>query len=275
VALVTIHTVVHIASNPLVPGIRLGLRVAVCTGEDRVVVRIRVAGAAHTVGVAMVQREPGVIELAIRPLDSVVAGCTGGREIGGDVVRIVRILVVRFVAAIAVSGQGRVIVVDVAVGASARRYSMRACEREAGLVVVKVGVGPFDRVMADLAGLRKARLHVIRVIGVVEIGQMASDAGGVVQLVIVVDMAVRALSRRRRVRSGQGPAGLRMIEFAVSPGHGVVAGFAGQGQAGLDVIYGTNRVVVVLLMAGNAGRLVELVITTDMAVGAGTRRHGV
>jgi hypothetical protein len=28
-------------------------------------------------------------------------------------------------------------------------------------------------------------------------------------------------------------------------------------------------------MAGNAGRLVELVITADMAVGAGTRWHGV
>jgi len=275
VALVAIHTVVHIASNTLVCGIRLGLRVAVCTGEDRVVVRIRVAGAAHTVGVAMVQREPGVIELAIRPLDRVVAGCTGGREMGGDVVRIVRILVVRLVAAIAVRGQVFVIVVDVAVGAGARRYGMRAREGEAGLVVVKVGVGPFDRVMADLAGLRKASLHVIRVIRVVEIGQVASDAGGVVELVIVVDVAVRALSRWHRVRTGQGPASLRVIEFAVSPGHGVVAGFAGQGQAGLDVIYGTNRVVVVLLMAGNAGRLVELVVTIDVAVGAGTRRHGV
>src|ERR1700674_738331 len=88
-------------------------------------------------------------------------------------------------------------------------------------------------------------------------------------------MAVRALSRRHRVRTGQGPAGLRVIEFAVSPGHGVVAGFAGQGQAGLDVIYGTHRVVVVLLMAGDAGRLVELVVPIDVAVGAGTWRNGV
>ena len=88
-------------------------------------------------------------------------------------------------------------------------------------------------------------------------------------------MAVRALSRWHRVRTGQGPASLRVIEFAVSPGHGVVAGFAGQGQAGLDVIYGTNRVVVVLLMAGDAGRLVELVVPIDVAVGAGTWRNGV
>jgi len=180
VALIAIHTVVHIASNTLVRGIRLGLRVAICTGEDRIVVRIRVASAAHTIGVAMVQREPGVIELAIRPLDSVVAGCTGGREMSGDVVRIVRILVVRLVAAIAVRGQVGVVVVYVAVGASARRDGVRAGEREARLAVVKVGVGPSDRVMADLAGLRKASLHVIRVIRVVEIGQVASDAGGVV-----------------------------------------------------------------------------------------------
>ena len=88
-------------------------------------------------------------------------------------------------------------------------------------------------------------------------------------------MAVRALSRRHRVRTGQGPAGLRVIEFAVSPGHGVVAGFAGQGQAGLDVIYGTNRVVVVLLVAGNARGLGKVVIVIDVAIGAGARRHGV
>ena len=95
-------------------------------------------------------------------------------------VRIVRILVIRLVAAIAVRGQVGVVVVYVAVGASARRDGVRTGEREARLVVVKVGVGPFDRVMADLAGLRKASLHVIRVIGVVEVGQVASDTGGVV-----------------------------------------------------------------------------------------------
>ena len=180
VALVAIHTVVHIAPHALVPGVGLGLGVAVSTGKDRVVVGIRVASGAHAVSVAMVQWPPGVIELAIRPLDSVVAGRAGSRESGGDVVRIGRIHIVRLVAAIAVGGQVFVIVVDVAVGAGARRYGMRAGEREAGLAVVKVGVGPFDRVMADLAGLRKASLHVIRVIGVVEVGQVASDTGGVV-----------------------------------------------------------------------------------------------
>ena len=178
--LVAIRTVVHIASNTLVFGIRLGLRVAACTSEDQVVVRIRVASAAHTVGVAMVQREPRVIELAIRPLDRVVASCTGGREMGGDVVRIVRMLVVPLMAAMAIGGQVFVIVVDVAVGAGARQYGMRACEREAGLAVVEIGVGPFDRVVADLAGLWKASLHMIRVIGAIKIGQMASDADGVV-----------------------------------------------------------------------------------------------
>ena len=179
-ALVAIHTVVHIAPHALVPGVGLGLGVAVRTGKDRVVVGIRVASGAHAVGVAMVQWPPGVIERSIRPLDSVVAGRAGSRESGGDVVRIVRILVVRLVAAIAVRGQVGVVVVYVAVGASARRDGVRAGEREARLVVVKVGIGPFDRVMANLAGLRKASLHVIRVIGVLEVGQVASDAGGVV-----------------------------------------------------------------------------------------------
>lgn len=54
VALVAIHTVVHIAPHALVPGVGLGLGVAGSTGKDRVVVGIRVARGAHAVGVAMV-----------------------------------------------------------------------------------------------------------------------------------------------------------------------------------------------------------------------------
>ena len=113
-ALVAIHTVVHIASNTLVCGIRLGLRVAVCTGEDRVVVRIRVAGAAHTVGVAMVQREPCVIERCARPRYRGVARRARGRETRRRMVGVGRAVVVRLMAGVAIGRRSRKHVVDVA-----------------------------------------------------------------------------------------------------------------------------------------------------------------
>ncbi len=68
--------------------------------------------------------------------------------------------------------------------------------------MVKIGVGPLDGVVADLTGLRETGLHMIWVVGLVVIVQVARDAGGIVQLVIVVDVAVSALSRRHRVRTG-------------------------------------------------------------------------
>lgn len=189
-ALVAVHAVVHVALHALVVRIGLGFGVAVRTSKHRIVVGVRVAGRAHAVGVAMVQREPGVIELAVRPLDGVMAGGAGGRETSGNMVRVGGVLIIGLVATVAVGGQVAVVVVDVAIGAGARRHSVRPGEREARLAVVEVGVSPLDGVVADFAGLGEARLHVIRVIRIVEIGQVAGDARRVVQLVIVVDVAI-------------------------------------------------------------------------------------
>ena len=189
-------------------GVRLRLRMAVSAGEDRVVVGIRVAVGADSVGVAMVHWEPGVIELSVRPLDGVVAGGASGREVRGCVIRIVRVQVVRFVAAVAVRRQVLVVVVDVAIRAGSRRHDVRTREREAGLAVIEVGIRPFDRVMAELAGLREPGGDVIRIVRVFVIGQVAGYARRVVQLVIVVYVAVGTGARRHGMRSRQSPSSL-------------------------------------------------------------------
>ena len=57
--------------------------------------------------------------------------------------------------------------------------------------------------MAGLASLREAASHVVRIRRVLEIRQVARDAGRGGQVVVVVDVAIRALPRRHRVRAGQ------------------------------------------------------------------------
>ena len=201
-ALVAMIAVVYVA--PHTPMLRIGLRfcVAVGAGEDRVIVRIGVAISADAVCVAVVQREPGVIEFPVRPLDGVVTGFARRRKVRGGVVRIVGSQVIRLMTAVTVRGQSLVVVVNVAVFACPRGHGVRACQRESGPAVIEGGVGPLDRVVANLAGLRKARLHMVGIVSVVKVSQVAGDAGRVVQLVIIVDVAVAAGARRDRMRTG-------------------------------------------------------------------------
>ncbi len=56
--------------------------------------------------------------------------------------------------------------------------------------------------MALLASLREIRSHVIRVSGSLVIGQVATHAGGIGDVVVVVDVAIRTLARRHSVHSG-------------------------------------------------------------------------
>ena len=226
-ALVAIHAVVHIAAHSPVIGVGLRFGVTVGTGKDRIVVRVGVAGGANTARIAMVQVEPGVIERTIGPLDGVVTRGAGSRESRRDVIRVCRVLIVRPVAPVAVRGQRRVVVVDVAIDAGARRHQVRTGQREPRLAVIKRGVGPFHSVVTDLARLRKPCLGVVRAVGVVVVGQVAGDARRIFQRVIVVDVAVLALARRHHVGSGQRPTGLRVVELAIGPCRCVVAGFAG------------------------------------------------
>ncbi len=88
-----------------------------------------------------------------------------------------------------------------------RRVRSRQCESSRG--VVKAGI-PVGGGMTALAGLRKASLHVVGIGRSLKIFQVARDAGCVRNVVVVVDMALRALQRHVRARERE--AGLTVIE---------------------------------------------------------------
>jgi hypothetical protein len=135
VTLVAIDAVVHIAGNALVVPVGLCLRVTVRTLEDRIIVRIGMAGGAHAACVAVVCREPGVVERGSGPGCGGMAGLAGGGESCRGMVRVRGPVVVRLVAGVAVRGQGGVVVVHVTTGAGHR--GVRAGQGKRRVVVVK------------------------------------------------------------------------------------------------------------------------------------------
>ena len=129
-ALVTVNAVVHIPVHVRVAEVS-GV-VAAMAGralENGVVIRIRMARGANTVGVAMVDWESRVLRVIERrtsPCGRVMAGRAGRREelrlrsmagIGG-------VVVIGLMAADTSRGQRGVVAVDVAVSACPRRYGM-------------------------------------------------------------------------------------------------------------------------------------------------------
>jgi len=129
-ALVTVDAVVHIPVYVRVADVS-GVVAAMTarTLEHGVVIRIRMARGANTVGVPMVDWESRVlrvIERRTRPRGRVMARRAGGREelrlrgvagIGG-------VVVIGLMAADTSRGQRRVVAVDVAFSACPRRYGM-------------------------------------------------------------------------------------------------------------------------------------------------------
>ena len=164
------------------------------------------------------ERRVVMVECRIRPHDGVVAQFALLRESGGYVSWIGSALEILQVTRDTSSGAQAVIVVDVAVGAQPWRHRVRTSEREAGCVVIELAVGPQDRVMASLAGSRKScgdvrhRADRISIILLV-----ARNARGVGQVVIVIDVAIRALPRRSSVRSGERKSGAVVIERGIEP----------------------------------------------------------
>ena len=178
---------------------------------------------AHAVRVAMVDGERSVlnvVERSLHPIAGVVAIDAGCREELRlrRVSRIARGHVICFVAAVAVGGQRRVVIVDVAVRTLSRRRSMHAGQRECCLIVVELAVSPKGGVVAQLASRWETYCNVIDgTLGVVVVRLVAADACRVGQLVIVVDMAISALPWRNQMRAGQGKASLRVIKSCTQP----------------------------------------------------------
>ncbi len=73
----------------------LGLRVAVCAGEHRVVGGVGVTRAADTPGPAVIRGEPCMVECSSRPAGCRVTGLARRWEAGGRVIRVGRSFVVR------------------------------------------------------------------------------------------------------------------------------------------------------------------------------------
>src|SRR5579863_1939878 len=99
-----------------------------------IVVDVAIGALPRGYGVRSAQREArvGVIEGRIRPVRRVVAGVAGLREVGGDVIRIRRALVVLQMASYAGSAIQSVVVVDVAIGALPRRHGVRTGQGKTG-----------------------------------------------------------------------------------------------------------------------------------------------
>jgi hypothetical protein len=175
--------------------------------EDRVVIRIRMAGRAHAVRVAMTPREGRVlrvIEDGAGPSGGVVTGLAGSREELrlGRMTGIRRVVVVRLMAAHAGRWQCRVVVVHVAVRANARRYPVRTGEGKGRVVVIESGIRPSGRIVAEFARGRETRCSVYRIIRTRVVFLVAGVAQRCVQRVIVVDVAIGALARRHGVCTG-------------------------------------------------------------------------
>jgi len=225
------------------------------TGLRNVVVAVDVAigTRARRYGVRSRQCPAGlrVIKLAVHPVNVVVAGFAGERELCAHVIdRSLGVVVVRLVARNAAGLRNVVVAVDVAIATSARRHGMRSRQCPPRLRVIKLAVHPVHGVVAGIAGGWELRAHVIdRSLGVVVIGLVARYASRLGQVVIAVDVAIRALSWRHGMRARQWPTGSGMIELAIHPVHRVVAPFAIRRELRVHVVDRGLGVVVVGLVA--------------------------
>ena len=108
---------------------------------------------------------------------------------------------------------------------------------------------PRSRVVAHLAGLRNSQGNVIRIVRLLEVRQVASDAGCRRSLVLAADMTRGAVDRG--MHAGEGKIRWRpsMVEFRSQPGVDRVALFALDGKTSSHVIW-RGRLLKSVLMAG-------------------------
>ena len=96
-----------------------------------------------------------------------------------------------------------------------------------------------------------------------------------VQRIVVVGVAIAAKPRRHRVRARQLEAGAGVIERAIGPLNGVMAGLACRRESGGEVIHRRQGIRVVLGVAAHTCCGRQVVVVVDVAVGALTRWNGV
>jgi len=212
-----------------------------------------------------------MIELAVCPLDRIVALLAGGGEASMRY-RTFCILVVGLVARNARRIRDVVIIVDVAVRASSWWNRMGAGQWESGLGVIELAIRPLDRVMTLLARGRKSRVRH-RTLRVLVVGLVTRNARRIRDVVIVVDVAVRASSWWNRMGAGQRKSGLGVIQFSVRPLDRVMTLLARGRES--RVRHRTLRILIVGLVARDAGGVGDVVVIVDVAIDALSRRHRV
>ena len=152
------------------------------------------AGGTNTIGSAVGGIEPGMVERCSCPATRRMAECASRGKARGHMVRIVRSLILRLVAAITIGRQGRVIVVHVTI--RTRNLGVKTRQWERSIVVIERCWRPPRGAVADIALLWDPRCHVVRVVRIVVIRQMASHTGRAGQAVIPIRVALCALQVR-------------------------------------------------------------------------------
>ena len=149
---------------------------------------------------------------------------------------------------------------------------MHPGQREAGLRMVELAIGPAGGVVALLAGGGESGMGH-RTIRAVEIGLVARNASRIRDVVIVIDVAVGTLTGRHGVRSGQGKCGLRMVKRRRLPGRSRMAKFAGLGKSSRHVIgiFRTVEIGLVTIDTCGAGQVVIVLLVTIRAHSRGVR----
>lgn len=231
------------------------------------------AGGAGDGGVRAGQRESRrvVIERGVQPCRSGMAQCAILRKIRRNVVRhasdVRGALVIVHMAAVAVGGQGSLVIVGMA--GRACDGGMRAGQRKAGPVVIKGRVQPGDRRVTRGAILRESDIGVVG---------HARDAR---RPVVIVHMATVAASRQRpgkivgvaggarhrHMRAGQRKHGLAVVERGGHPAGCGVACVASCWEAARDMVR-IGRRPEVLHVAAVTIRRRSLVLVVDVAQAA-------
>ena len=222
--------------------------------SGQVVIIVDMALRARRCGMRSRQRKARrcVIKRRVHPVRRIVTAFARRRIAEGDVVhRSFRVVVIRLVARH--TGCVRQLVVAVHVTQRASRGRVKARERPTGLGVIELAVHPQHSVVAAFARGRETESHVIhwRLRSVVS-RLVAGHARRAGQFVVVIDMAQCAL--KRRMRSGQRKAHLRVVKRCAAPVDRTVATLTRCRQAQGNVVDRRLCIVVVGLVAGDAGR---------------------
>lgn len=154
-----------------------------------------------------------VIERYAAPGSGRMAGVAGGRKPGLHVVGIGGAVVILYVAGR--TRPTREVVIPVYVALRALHGGMRARQGEARVGMIEGRAAPGGGVVTLLAGLRKRRLHVIRVGGALKVLEVARYAGGIGQVVVPIDVALRTGSVD--VGSGEWKPGFGVVKGGICP----------------------------------------------------------